>query len=326
MSHRPALRTVAVALAWALIGARGLAAQSGWVVRSAPAVELWYHGMALVGAQGFGALPLYDRVYPAAVRADRDRRNLPPTLLERGAAGFRSGFESDSVFELMHFLPLSAASVSPDQLLSTNAPAVANGMLKAGADRQLFERFLEALRSEYREAWRSDRIARDSALEAARASIERRWGAIAEAVGPFLARYQLTSGIMLPVPGLGPDGRFVAGERGAPALVAVQLPRDPSHAEDAAFFALRELCYPAVRLVLDASRDIPADRTAAELLSGRAAVRCGSLALGAASPELAAAYEAAFLRAAGSSVGFAAAFPVPDDLMAALARAVAANR
>jgi hypothetical protein len=203
---------------------------------------------------------------------------------------------------------------------------VAGGLLTTAAQRQILQRFIRALDGEHRTAWREERYRRDSTLASARAVIERRWSAVTAAIAPFLARYRLASGILLPVPGLGPDGRFVAGERGGPALVAVQLPRDPARAEDAAFFAVRELCYPAVRLALDAPGIVPADRAAAEVLSGRAAVRCGSLVLGTASPDLARAYEAAFLHAAGTSSGFTTAFPVPDQVMAALARAVAGIR
>jgi hypothetical protein len=301
----------------------GLSAQSGWTVRSAPAVEFWYHAMAIVGMEGFGALPLYDPGYAGAVRADREARGLGPTALERQAPVLRAAFEADSTFELLHFLPLYASTTTPEQLLTANAPGLAASVLRTREQRALFDRFLTAARNDLEAAWNGERRTRAASQNAMLAAVERRWAdAIAPAIGGHLQRYGLTSGVIVPVPGLGTDGRFLAGSSQAPALVAVQLPRDPTHAEDAAFFAVRELCYPAVRRAL-ATLDLPsADRVAAEALSGRAAVRCGAQLLDQADSALGAAYRGAFLRAAGARGSFEATYPVGDRVLAALRDAV----
>jgi hypothetical protein len=271
--------------------------------------------MALTGTQGFGALPLYDPGYAAAVRAERAKRGVAMTTLERSAGEFRSAFEADSAFEMLHFLPLTAASASPDQLLGEIAPQVGSALLATPAARGTFDRFLGAVRGEAA-IWRDERAA---AQPTAMAAVEARWTAIAAAVGPYLARHRLASGIIVPVPGLGTDGRFVPAAQGSPALVAVQLPRDPARAGDAAFFALRELCYPAVREATSRPGLLPPDRREAERLSGRAAVRCGAMLLDAASPGLAAGYRRAFQPAGGD---FAADFPLPGEVATALATAV----
>lgn len=297
----------------------GLSAQSGWTVRSAPAVEFWYHAMAIVGLEGFGALPLYDRGYPASVRSDREARDVGPTALERQAPSLRAAFEADSTFELLHFLPLYASTATPEQLLSANAPGLAAAGLRTREQRALFDRFLTAARNDLEAAWGAERRARAAAQNARLAAVERRWAdAIAPAIGGYLSRSRLASGVIVPVPGLGSDGRFLAGSSQSPALVAVQLPRDTAHADDAAFFVVRELCYPAVRRAL-AALDVPsADRVAAEALSGRAAVRCGAELLDQGDSALGAAYRAAFLRAAGSRASFEATYPVSDRVLGAL--------
>jgi hypothetical protein len=305
----------------------GLSAQSGWTVRSAPAVEFWFHAMAIVGLQGFGALPLYDPGYPAAVRSSRDARGVGPTALERQAPALRAAFEADSAFESLHFLPLYASTATPEQLLATHAAGLARSVLPARGQRAVLDRFLAAARDDLNSAWAAERRSRAPALNAELAAVERRWsGAIGPALRAYLGREGMTSGIIIPVAGLGTDGRFLAASRDGPAVVAVQLPRDSTHAGDAAFFAVRELCYPAVRRALRAPGLVPDDRVAAEGLSGRAAVRCGALLLDQADPSLGRAYRQAFLRAAGRVDGFPEAYPVPDPVLAALAEAVRPGR
>jgi len=312
-----------VAIACALLAAPRLPAQSGWVVRPAPAVALWYHAMALVGAQGFGALPLYDPGYPAAVRRERDRRGVGPTPLERQAADFRAAFEADSAFEVLHFLPLYTPTIAPEDLLTTAAPNLAAGVLQTTTARTLFDRFVSAVRDEWQAAYRPEYRNGAAALQTDLAAVERRWTReVQPAIRAYLERERLPSGIILPIRGLGPDGRFVPASKLAPAIIAVQLPRDPTHAGDAALFAVRELCYPVVRKALAAPGLLPDDRVAAEALSGRAAVRCGAMLLEVAAPSLGQAYREAFLRAAGSKGAFEAVYPVPDQLLTSLREAL----
>jgi hypothetical protein len=279
--------------------------------------------MALVGAQGFGALPLYDPGYPAAVRRERESRGVGPTALERQAADFRAAFEADSAFEVLHFLPLYTPTIAPDDLLTAAAPNLAAGVLNTATERTLFDRFVSAVRGEWQAAYRPEYRDGAAALQTDLASVERRWTSEVEpAIRAYLERERLPSGIILPIRGLGPDGRYVPGSKQAPAVVAVQLPRDPTHAGDAAFFAVRELCYPVVRKALAAPGLLPDDRVAAEALSGRAAVRCGALLLEATAPALGHGYREAFLRAAGSAGPFEAAYPLPDQLVASLREAL----
>jgi hypothetical protein len=310
-------------LATLLCAVPGLSAQSGWTIRSAPAVEFWYHAMAIVGLEGFGALPLYDPGYAGAVRSSREARGIGSTALERQALSLRAAFEADSTFELLHFMPLYASTATPEQLLTANAPGLAARVLRTREQRALFDRFLTAARNDLDAAWNGERRTRAATQNAMLAAAERRWAnAIAPAIGGYLQRYGLTSGVIVPVPGLGTDGRFLAGSSQSPALVAVQLPRDSAHAEDAAFFAVRELCYPAVRRALARLDVTSTDRVAAEALSGRAAVRCGAQLLDQSDPALGAAYREAFLRAAGARGDFEAAFPVNERVLGALRDAI----
>ena len=62
---------IAAALAAAMPTAVTAQAATGWSFGTDPFAELWYHGLAMVGFEGFGRVPLYDAEYAWAVRSAR---------------------------------------------------------------------------------------------------------------------------------------------------------------------------------------------------------------------------------------------------------------
>ncbi|MGB5301925.1 MAG: hypothetical protein WBP17_02115, partial [Gemmatimonadota bacterium] len=92
---------------------------------------------------------------------------------------------------------------------------------------------------------------------------------------------------------------------------------------------VRELCFPAARLAMDAAGPMPTDRLAASARSTRAAVRCGDLLLERVAPGEAAAYRRSFVPATASASdeatreAFHRAYPLDAGLEVALAAEIA---
>jgi hypothetical protein len=325
------------ALLVAPLGAQG----RGWSVARSAAADLWFHGLAMTGFEGFGALPLYAPGYADSVM--RGRRGAGTrTLLDVRSAHLREAFVSDSAFEVLHFLPLyfprsdpaamlaalrraaedparAAAAVGPGERFGVAAALAA---LPTPAERRVLAEFAEALEDEWRAGYARSAAVTDSArARAALGELERAWRPLEAALSPFLAAHRLNAGVILLVPALGPDGRLFEGDPRASDdnVLAVAW---PARAADAAFLAVRELCFPAVRQALATGRSPEADRVEAERLSGTAAVRCGALLLERYAPPAVAGYQAAWLREAGRSGAFAEAFPIPDALLKALDSAI----
>ena len=324
-----------------LLAAAPLAAQSGarWLFRSSSTADLWYHGVALAGLTGFGAQPLYDPGYPAAVRRTRDARGTAPTLLEREAAQLREAFLADSAFELVHFVPLYFAAAEPEEMLAALEAVARSGreavaaqpprtrfgastvafVLAAPAQRATLGRFVAALREEW-PVYRTERgaasEARNARLAAATATWER---ALEPALRGFLAKERLDGGVVLAVPSLGPEGRLFAGQPDdrADNIVAVALPMGEP-ADAAAYLAVRELAFPAARRALANAALLPTDRLAAERLAGQGSAQLGRMVLGAGAPGSAATYERVLTALAGCGREFAACFPLPSDAQRAL--------
>lgn len=125
-ARRVALRIGAVAVVLAVTRPNVVLAQpalplqaepAAWRVRSVGSSDLWFHGMAVIGVDGPGPLPMYDREYAQRVRDAKHRRGIYPTLLDRKAADLRNAFHRDSTFEVLHFLPLYFLLLDADALL-----------------------------------------------------------------------------------------------------------------------------------------------------------------------------------------------------------------
>jgi hypothetical protein len=308
-------------------------ARDAWMVRRDAAADLWFHGLALAGAHGFGSLPLTDPAY--AARAVAAKAGTPASGLDRSLDRFRAAFAADSAFEVLQFVPVWAAMVDHRTVAEAmravagqGAAAVAGvpprarlaaaavaGTLTSPAQRRLLGEFVDALESEWAvflATWRAGEPA-----DADVAAADARWRALTDALAPYLRAERLAGGLLLVSPALGADGRLFEGaaDDHADAVIAVQLP--PGGA-DAAYLALREVCFPAVRRLPWAG----ADRVADERLRGTAAVRCGALLLDRFAPGHAAAYRSFWVRVAGGS-DFEQAFAVPAPLRAALERDLA---
>ncbi len=339
------MRTGAIALTLRLLLTisvpQPLSSQHAWTLVNAPQVDLWFHGLAVVGFRGFGPLPLYDPGYGVRIRLAKDSLGVFPTALDRQAERFRTAFEQDSNFEVLHFVPLYFAAADRGAMLEalravsrqrTGVPAVADPRTRFGAaavaavlrrpeERRMLGAFADALDREWREFY-GDYWAKLWAERGARvAELQTEWDArFAAPLADYLRAQRLDRGIIFLSPALGADGRIFEGD---PAdrtdnLVAVRVPGSGDTSDVPLYAAVRELCYPAVRQAL-AGEPASASRVAAERTSSDAAMRCGTLLLNARAPALLPGYRRAFASDTLTAT-FEAAYPLDPALASALGR------
>ncbi len=350
MIRRRIASVACAAAAWVLaspvVGQDSDTASINWKVTSAPHVDLWYHGLAVVGFDQTKGLPLYNQAYADRVRREKERRGVYPTPLDELAKDLRKEFEKDPAFQNMHFLPLyfpeasreemhgALLAVSDRQLDSLRTAGrstrtgirMAAGIFDSGNQRKRLKQFVEALNREWTIFFSHYR---EIVLEDFPGVVElqRRWDQeVLPAVSDFTTRSGLTDGWIFVSPALGPEGRLLQGSRvrRAPHAVAVWSPGwddiDPS-----LYAAVREMCFAVVD---DALRGA-APREDLGDLEGPAAVRCGSLLFEANAPPLLEAYQRSFLRAADDDIDYANeselarafedAYPLEDELVDRLA-------
>lgn len=315
-------------------------ATEAWRVRRSAAVDVWYHGLATIGAGAPGALPYYRVGYAGLTEARKRTVGVFPTRLDREASRLRLALAQDSTVEVIHFLPLYFPSATPDELLAalratlgsdpgrpgpenTTAVAAIGRALPGPAQRQLLGRVADAIADEWRTYYAAE-LRRTSHSDAARiAVLQRRWNArFLPAIAPYLRSIGIHGGELLISPALGPEGRILRGHDGT-ATVAVQLGADDE--PDAPLYsAVRELCFPFVEEI---TATVPSfeqlGRVAAAAESGRAAVRCGAMLLDSEAPSLAAGYRATFYGTRPAPGQFEARFHLQPAVLRALTAAIA---
>lgn len=298
----------------------------GWHFGTDPFAELWYHGLAMVGFDGFGRVPLYDAEYAWAARTARRSADVAPTPLERERGALQAALAADPAFEVFHFVPLYLTDAPIDVAL--DALEALDGGTHARTDARIATE-VEALRRVLHEPDQRRTLASFvRALRAERAFLPRRdateldtrargvrdvWQASVDGpLGDFLAREGFGDGRVIVTPALGPEGRILEREGGSVVVVGATAGTEASAVVGA---VVRELCFPTVRRALGPYEAWFDDRTMVSDVSDQAATRCGSLLLSARAPELVDAYqdrfgstasEAAFLSAAGFPPGAAA--------------------
>ena len=318
-----------------------------WIVGRAPHIDLWYHGIAVIGYEGFGVLPLYDPDYADRVAAARAERGNPGSALVANAAALRRAFSRDSIFEVFHFLPMYFASSSPEGMFealravanSTGTPVVSDPSARFGASatayvlqdpdqRRVLGEFVDALEDEWNTFYSS--YSRELvAEESERAGqFQQRWDDVFQpALRPFLTGSRLDGGIILVSPALGAEGRIFQGDPGNPVDNVVAVGFLDGGTPDAELYAVvRELCFPVVRRAIEVV-GVSGDRVAAERSSSRAAVRCGALILEQYLPSAADGYRRSFtgIRDGDAAIvtrAFTEAYPLAPALEQALEEAV----
>ena len=337
-----------LALACALAFALPLDAQQpnqAWRFNSVESANLLFHGLAVVGVQGFSSLPLYDRAYAERVLEAKEANGVYPTSLDRQAGSFREAFENDSTFELLHFLPLYFGPVQPSTVVDVLTevaggggarPAGADGafasnvveaVLRSRSQRRVLREFANALAEEWDIFLRDYLHESSHVLQGTLTTVSRRWNSqVAPAVAEFLDMRRMARGNVMVSDALGPEGRVFAGDPASTDdnVFAVSSAHNETGLGASAFL-LKELCYPVASGVVE-SLGLSRDRVSAERLSGRLAVRCGAELLDRNDGGLADQYRMTFLAAAAASgitgMTFETAFPVEPSTMSQLRTAL----
>ena len=284
-------------------------------------------------------MPLYGHDYAEAVETAKRSAGVYPTPLDTLASRFRAGFEQDSTFELLHFVPLYFGLTDVgDMLEALQRVAAGDGPMDFGSNivanilqnreqRQILQEFVAALSDEwelfYQPYWREQRSERRQWIAAAQRTWDRE---LAPALGPWLVSRNLLGGVVLTAEAVGPEGRIFKGdpEDASDNVTAVMLPPDDSGSP--ALSLVRELCYPLVSELVESQGIATGDRVFAERISSRAAVWCGTLLLEQHAPEFADQYRQLFLAQVGqtgsSKDAFERAFAVDAALLQALSDAL----
>lgn len=284
---------------------------SQWVVRRDAFAELWYHGLATVGADDYGPLPLYSSSHVRSVGEAKRARGLT-TRLDSAARTLRTVFAGDSSFDALHFVPLyfvgaepgaallalrealasnQAASTVP-LALAARAAAVARS-LPGARNRQALLTFVDALAVEWLSVVREERAMwRPSARTLL--ELQRDWDArFAMPLSSYLAAGGRSRGMIVVVPALGSEGRIVSVRGGISVVMVGSGP--VAGVDDAPLFAaVRELSFALLDEVPPARLTARRDRLAAEREREVAAVRGGALLLEAVAPSLASSYRNVF--------------------------------
>jgi hypothetical protein len=294
--------------------------ERGWRIKRAPQTDLWFHALAVIQADQPGPLGLYSADYARRVREAKQQRGIYPTPLDSLAPEFRQSFDKDSTLTTLHFVPLYFPRAEPERMLralmavakrkTDDSAAVGRdvrlgvAVLSRAVERRSARRVLESLVGAveqewtlfYKEHWNEQEAEQEPRYE----QVQTLWDSIlAPYLEPYLERRRLSSGVVMPSPALGPEGRIVEFDQFDPddQVVAVQLPQG-SEARAAAFAFLKELCF----LIVD-DRVIGRPARQGESLEDvrrTLAVRCGALILDFYAPTQVAQYRRVFLDAVGA--------------------------
>ncbi len=305
----------------------GVPTPGAWRVQVAPQIDLWFHGLAVIGYGIDAAVPLYDSAYAAAASGRS-------ALVELRA--LRDTFAKDPAYPILHFVPLyfarsdagtmldaveAVARAAPgsaprvrDERAQLAAVALSAALPKAKQRRMLGE-FVRALRRDwergFRSAWDSALAGRKSELD----SIQIVWDStFAPRLRDLLFAGKLDEGVVYVSRPLGPEGRIFSGDR-RNNVVAVRFAERP---EAVAFAVVREMCFEWMRGVL-ADYVAPVERRGREQeLEGYTAIHCGALVMERLLPERAADYREFYAELAGRG-SLDEAYPIPESARRGLA-------
>jgi len=313
--------------------------QEGWRVVLSPAADLWYHGLAVIGAETLGPLPAYSDEYVELIKQEKERLGLYPTQLDSLAAELAAEISADDQLLILHSVPLYFHGVGPERMLEA-LEALARGRLTdpaasgrdvrygitvlsqvvvSGDQRRLLGSLVEVLREEWQTffemLWTRYRTEQEDYI----LEMQRLWDILTLDLSDFLERNRIDVGTLIPSPPLGGEGRVLAGDPGDRfgTLVAVHLPFTGLEVHTALYAAVKELCFLLVDYVVD-----PTIRDAAvlETQQSRAAVRCGAMLLEFHAPALAVGYRRFYLESVGMDVSqgttvaaFEEAYPLDQE-------------
>ena len=208
--------------------------QEGWRVVLSPSADLWYHGMAVIGAETLGPLPAYSAEYVEIIRNEKERQGLYPTLLDSLAADLSDEISRDDQLRVLHHVPLYFHGVGPERMLAAlealsrgrlTDPAVRGPDVRYGItvlsqvvvssdQRRVLGTLVEVLREEWQvffeAAWTRYRSEQQDYI----VEMQRLWDILTLDLSDFMQRNRIDVGTLIPSPPLGGEGRIDRAELG----------------------------------------------------------------------------------------------------------------
>lgn len=325
---------------------------TGWRVRAAEHIALWYHGLAYAltsGApQDTNVLPRFAPGYVNAIQDAKRRAGVYPTPLDERAAEFGRTFRGSDTYNALQFLPLyfrdaealfsgidlwNRAGGNPYAAGSAEAAQVIaflSQLFPRPAERQAVVEWVSLLREEDRLFYANYWAGRSAAHDTIAAEVQRAWDSLAPALSQYLEYIRFRRGELFLAPAIGPEGRSVTSGTATPRSAILEP--TAGNPGPAIWSFVHELLYP---LVGDVIREHIAPARLRELGEDRimalAALRGGAILLQRTAPTRVDAYRRFNLEATGRAApttgaqletAFNNAFPIPPELQSGLEKAI----
>ena len=317
-----------------------------WPVKTREHVDLWLHSFALL-QDDTALVPLFARGYRDAITVEKNSRNIV-TDLDANRATLAPVLASKPALLGAQFIPLYFGSweemvrafeyfqtAEGDPRRSSNADvqgvvAFLAQQFPQPADRDFARRLMMSVTSErekfHHAWWLEQQRLRSPALARADSLWQSRWR---PPLQRFLNHTQQASGDLIPTMAIGGEGRAVpAGKSGS--QYAVAWPRTADSAEVMLFtFAHEAVGSVAQVAVNDHLTPVQQRQGLGERYASIGLVRGGALLVERIDPALAERYARFYLAQAGRPIAggdvmaaFAAAFPMPDDMIGSMRRQI----
>ncbi len=317
-----------------------------WRVTTYEHVDLWLHGFAMLTSDT-GHVPFFARGYKQEIAARKKQQNVY-TNLDANQQQLSQRFAANPAlanaqFLAMYFSSFQELASATDLLVRTEGQpgrasdpmmqqqiALLAATFPTPADRNWARLFVQSLQDEgsrfYHAYWTAEQQARGAAF----AQVNQQWiGKYYPKLTRFLNNTQQSNGELLLSLPLGGEGRTINNSKQSNS-VAVIFPRTVETADEAMYGFVHEV---VARLVDEAVRDntTPAEQRSGATAgyTGNGAVRGGALLLERTVPDALPGYMRFYLRELGRTVpagdpraAFEAAFPLPQAIVASLAKSI----
>ena len=310
---------------------------SGWSVRAAPQVDLWYHALSILQLPDLSALPMYDREHIRAVNAAKREAGTFPTALDDKASDVREDFQKYPSFDALQLVPAYFPNATPERMLSAllgavegedaggASPDVALGiavvgrMFETSRERKAFRNFVELVEEEwatfYQSYWENTQSTAVAMVPDVQAVVD---AVVASSIGTTLVRWRLQGGTVFLSAPVGVAGRIYVGDPMHPSdnVVIVRREVSPTAASASALSLVRELCVPQMREAVSSFEIGHFDEYVATQAWSRAAVVCGERLIENHVPQYTQAYRDTFVETARgmSAAEFAEVFAIDPRL------------
>ena len=310
---------------------------SEWPINTYEHVDLWLHGFAMI-QDDTTLVPFFRRGYKAEMNDLKRRANLT-TQLDANVTTLRNRFAQNPRLVNAQFIPLYFANLDDmlqaldiffrsegDPRRASNQETASLIQLLAGylpgpSEQQWAQLFVQSLRDEnnrfYRAYWDQQQRERAAVLTQTRTV----WNQYRNRFERFLNNTSQTGGeIILALP-LDGEGRTLTSGKQENST-AVTFPLRPADAQEAIYVVAHELVGQIVQTAV--SDNVTPTQTREGLTDRYVAagtVRAGAMLLQKVAPELAAGYQAYYLRSAGRASGsFTSVFALPEGMVSAISR------